>query len=107
MERLTWEKENGEWGLKGYDIKQVPGKLYGAICKLHEYEKSRLEPEEARKVNDFSESQAALYLAKYQEYARLGVTPEPLRQIDGMYAERCREIAELRRRLEGVTEPVM
>ena len=41
------------------------------------------------------------------EYEDLGVTPEQLRQIDDMYAERCREAAELRRRLEGVTEPVM
>ncbi len=33
------------------------------------------------------------------EYEDLGVTPEQLRQIDGMYADRCREIAELRKML--------
>ena len=101
MGRLTWDKENGEWGLKnGYDMKKVPKELYGALCKLHEYEKSGLEPEEVRKVNDFSESQAAVYLAKYQEYAKLGVTPEQLLQIDKMYADRCREIADLERRMK-------
>lgn len=77
----------------------MPKELYGAICKLHEYEKSGLEPEEVRKINDFSESQAALYIAKYQEYARLGVTPEQLLKIDEMYADRCREIAVLEERM--------
>ncbi len=38
MERLTWKKENGEWGLHGYDIKKVPTELYGALCKLKDYE---------------------------------------------------------------------
>lgn len=27
--RLTFSLETGEWGLKGHDIKQVPGRLMG------------------------------------------------------------------------------
>ena len=38
MERFTWKKENGEWGIHGYDIKKVPTGLYGALCKLKDYE---------------------------------------------------------------------
>ena len=40
MSRLTWKKENGEWGLKGYDIKKVPRELYGYMCKLKDYEEN-------------------------------------------------------------------
>lgn len=39
MSRLTWEKPNGDWGLKGHSIKEIPRNLYGFFCKLHEYEK--------------------------------------------------------------------
>ena len=52
--RLTYEKD-GEWDLKGYDIKQVPGKLYGFMCKLYEYEKSGMTPDE---VADMKETAA-------------------------------------------------
>ena len=103
MERLTYENQNGEWGIKGYDIKECPGGLYGAICKLHEYEKSGLEPDEVIRLDDFSGSQAALRPGKCQAYERLGVTPEQLKRIDDMYAERCREIAELKKRLDGAS----
>ena len=39
MEKFTWQKPDGEWGLYTYDIKEVPKALYGAICKLKDYEK--------------------------------------------------------------------
>ena len=54
MGRLTWEKPNGEWGINGHSIKEVPRNLYGFFCKLHEYEKSGLEPDE---VMDLKEQQ--------------------------------------------------
>ena len=37
----------------------------------------------------------------YQRYADLGVTPEQIKEIDGLYQEKCKEVAELRRRLHG------
>lgn len=40
MGRLTFKNDNGTWGLKNYDIKKVPSELYGAICKLKDYEDS-------------------------------------------------------------------
>jgi len=66
MKRLTWEKENGEWGLNGYDIKQAPGELYGALCRLHEYEKSGLSPDQLEEV-DRAFSEQAKELMHYRE----------------------------------------
>ena len=43
---LTYTNPDGEWGLKGYDIKQVPAELYGAICKLRDYENTGYQPDE-------------------------------------------------------------
>ena len=54
MGRLTWEKPNGDWGINGHSFKEVPRNLYGFFCKLHEYEKSGLEPNE---VMDLKERQ--------------------------------------------------
>lgn len=51
MERITWKKENGEWGLHGYDIKKVPTELYGALCKLKDYEEIGT-VEECRKARE-------------------------------------------------------
>lgn len=53
--RLTYEKGNGEWGLKGHDIKQVPGELYGFFCKLHVYEKSGMTPDEVEALKEWAE----------------------------------------------------
>lgn len=52
MGRLTWEKPNGEWGLNGHSIKEVPRNLYGFFCKLHEYEKSGLDPDEVMELKE-------------------------------------------------------
>lgn len=60
---LTWTK-NGEWGLNGMDIKDVPNNLYGAICKLHNYERLGLEPEEIEMLDE-------LYLEKCKEVTAL------------------------------------
>lgn len=37
----------------------------------------------------------------YQRYADLGLTPEQIKEIDGLYQEKCKEVAELRRRVDG------
>lgn len=52
--KLTWSKPNGTWGLKNYDIHDVPKELYGPLYKLHNYEKTGLSPEE---VEDLKERQ--------------------------------------------------
>ncbi len=45
----------------------------------------------------------AFKLERLAQYEDLGVTPEQLKIIDAMYADRCREIAELRKQFGTVT----
>lgn len=47
---LTKTKPDGKWSVIGSDGKEIPWKdvlneLYGAICKLHAYEKTGLSPD--------------------------------------------------------------
>ena len=75
--RLTEVKKNGEWTLKGVQweelcvgkviTEELRQKLYGALCKLKDYENTGLSPEEVERVNDFSESQVARLLKKLQK----------------------------------------
>lgn len=44
MNRITFTKPNGDWGIDGIDLAQLPPKLYGAIMKLKRYEDSGLSP---------------------------------------------------------------
>lgn len=77
MERLTQRDDQGNWCLKGVKwdqlragstiTKDVAEKLYGALCKLRDYENTDLSPEEVERVNDFSKSQAYLLLEKLQK----------------------------------------
>lgn len=75
--RLIEVKENGEWTLKGVQweelcagkviTEELRQKLYGALCKLRDYENTGLSPEEVERANDFSESQAMRLMKKLQE----------------------------------------
>ena len=51
MGRLTFKNDNGTWGLKNYDIKKVPSELYGAICKLKDYEESGFLPNQLEELD--------------------------------------------------------
>ena len=72
--RLIEVKKNGEWALKGVQweelcagkviTEELRQKVYGALCKLRDYENTGLSPEEVERVNDFSESQAMRLLKK-------------------------------------------
>ena len=77
MKRLTQWDDQGNWCLKGVRweqlhvgsaiTKEVEEKLYGALCKLRDYENTDLSPEEVERVNDFSKSQASRLMEKLQE----------------------------------------
>ncbi len=94
MGKLTQRDDQGNWCLKGVKweqlragsviTKDVAEKLYGALCKLKDYENTDLSPEEVERVNDFSKSQAYLLMEKLQKerekHQRIPVTeqlPEP------------------------------
>lgn len=74
--RLT-ESKSGEWSLKGMDweslqegktiTKEMREKLYGALCKLKDYENTGLSPEDVERLNDFEKSQIAHLLKKLGE----------------------------------------
>lgn len=63
MGRLTEKDECGNWCLKGVAwsqlhvgsviTKEVSEKLYGALCKLKDYEDTGLSPEEVEELKEF------------------------------------------------------
>lgn len=75
--RLTEKDNQGNWCVKGLPWKnlyvgtpiteETRELLYGALCKLKDYEDTELSPDEVEKVNDFVKSQIAHLLKKYQE----------------------------------------
>ena len=77
MGKLTQQDDQGNWCLKGVKweqlragsviTKEVTEKLYGALCKLKDYENTDLSPEWVERVNDFSKSQAYLLMEKLQK----------------------------------------
>lgn len=38
MSRCTYRRENGEWGIRGVDLAQLPPGAYGALHKLKDLE---------------------------------------------------------------------
>lgn len=38
MSRQTYREPNGRWGVKGIIWAEIPDGLYGALCKLRDYE---------------------------------------------------------------------
>ena len=77
MGKLTQRDDQGNWCLKGVKWEQlqaghmitldVAEKLYGALCKLRDYENTDLSPEEVERINDFSKSQAFLLMKELQK----------------------------------------
>ena len=43
---ITEVKPNGEWSVKGVDLKKCSPEMYGALCKLRDYEKTGLNPDD-------------------------------------------------------------
>lgn len=62
--KLTFSSVTGDWGLKGYDIKQVPGPLMGAMCKLRDYEKTGLSPDGVERLKEASRGKRCLHCGK-------------------------------------------
>lgn len=75
--RLTEHNGTGTWSLKGLEwdsfkigqiiTKEIWEKLYGALCKLKDYEDTGLSPIDVERVNDFEKSQAGILLKKMNE----------------------------------------
>lgn len=58
---------NGCWGIEGVDLTKLnDSKVYGALYKLHQYEKSGLQPEQVIEMDE-------LYREKCEEVNRLNI----------------------------------
>lgn len=67
MNRLTEKDEQGNWCLKGVAwenlhegsviTKEIRERIYGALCKLKDYEDTGLSPNDVEVLNDFERSQ--------------------------------------------------
>ena len=91
MERLTWNKTTGEWGVGDYNVSHLPGPAYNAVKKLVKYEDTGLQPDEVANLVHKGlpamldrlmayekaglEPPTATALAKLAEYESSGLTP--------------------------------
>ena len=74
MKRLTEKDELGNWCLKGVRweqlrtgqviTKEVSERLYGALCKLRDYEDTGFSPDDVIRLNDFTQNEAVKLVQK-------------------------------------------
>ena len=57
---LTRQSPDGNWEVTGIPWSKIQGSLYGALCKLRDYEKTGLQPGQIVEMNE-------LYLEKCRE----------------------------------------
>jgi hypothetical protein len=57
---LTRQSPDGNWEVTGIPWSEIQGSLYGALCKLKDYEKTGLQPGQILEMNE-------LYLEKCRE----------------------------------------
>lgn len=64
MNRITWNQPDGSWGIKGVELQTLPPKVYGALYKLMDYEKTGLSPKQIEEID-------LLYTEKCKEVAKM------------------------------------
>lgn len=74
MQILTEKDDLGNWCLKGVRweqlragqviTKEVSEKLYGALCKLKDYEDTGCSPDDVERLNDFTQNEAIKLVQK-------------------------------------------
>ena len=76
MERLTIKEPSGKWFIRGVDFQSLSPTVYGALCKLLDYEETGLDPDEVDRMKDAAEQ---IHIgSKIQGY-----------EIYGIYKEAC------------------
>ena len=80
MNRLTKKDKQGRWSLLDFSWHELHSgavlsvrlaeALYGALCKLKDYEDTGMNPEDVRKLDDFEQSQVGKMLKKLNEEQR-------------------------------------
>lgn len=79
--RLTEKDDLGHWFLKGLEwgqlregkviTKAVAQKLYGALCKLKDYEDTGCNPDDVERLNDFTQNEAVKLVQKLNKDRKL------------------------------------
>ncbi len=64
MNRITWNEPDGSWGIKGVKLETLPPKVYGALYKLMNYEKTGLSPKQIEEMD-------LLYTEKCKEVTKI------------------------------------
>lgn len=77
MGRLTFKNQDGTWGIKGYDIKKVPTELYGAICKLMDYEETQLSPNQIKEMDNMYQDKCR----EVERYKKLSLSVEEMAKV--------------------------
>lgn len=77
MGRLTFKNQDGTWGIKGYDIKKVPTELYGAICKLKDYEETQLSPDQIQEMDYMYQEKCR----EVERYKKLSLSAEEMAKV--------------------------
>lgn len=101
MMRLTEKDANGNWRLKdlkwsdlheGNLPKSARDAIYGALCKLLDYEEAGMQPEECQKARERQMPQKVIKMSKGDKL-RFGTCPECGRRISnvegGNYCQNC------------------
>ena len=80
MNRLTKRDKQGRWSLLDFSWHELHSgavlsvrlaeALYGALCKLKDYEDTGMSPEDVKELNDFEQSQVGKMLKKLNEEQR-------------------------------------
>lgn len=99
---ITYHTKNGEWGIEGVDLSNLEPKVYGALCKLLEYEKTGFTPEEIEDLkmcmdieNDgYSGDQTLRCLIELMQYRKRQ------EEFDNLYLEKCKEVNRLKEERE-------
>lgn len=77
MNRLTQKNDRGEWSLKGVSWKQL---MTG------------------EKITRITNSLLYGALYKLMRYEDTGLSPDQIKEMDELYREKCREVAELQKK---------
>ena len=85
---LTYMFPDGTWGMRGYDIKQIPQELYGALCKLRDYEKTGYQPNEIPDISQIIKNITTSANSRNEETGERMITLErAVRIIEGRTLE--------------------
>ena len=61
MNRITYKNPDGTWGIKGLEWNEIPEtlqkKLYGAFCKLRDYENTGLDVRKLEEIDRLYQEQ--------------------------------------------------